>query len=311
MNRVAAVERSAQDLREGVPPDPAFRLRVHREDVDAPGVERGEDPGHSAPPSDLLEARQVGGNLDEAGSLQDERDGGPRAAQIFERELPQDAHRLFREQPRRRPERARAVSEGLLVGLETPQEPLADPHGPFPRKSILPCTVVPGVVLHLVPAVLYFTAQAGKGGGDHRGGKERAVHRGPEAVQAGGVRAEHLDEEARIPQELVHGLPRVVGAEGEEEGRGNVERAERVEQGRDAALHPAPRVDVDLEAEDTPGAHPFSGRRPPRRGRRRGFSSAPSSSAPSVPTRGSPSRAGWRGSASGCPGTPRRRTASS
>jgi hypothetical protein len=29
-----------------------------------------------------------------------------------------------------------------------------------------------------------------------------------------------------------------------------VERAKRVEQGRDAVLHPAPRVDVDLEAED-------------------------------------------------------------
>ena len=254
-NLVPPIGRSAQDLREGVPPDPSFRLRVHGEDVDAAGVERGEDPGNPVPAPDLLEARQVGGDLDEAGSLEDERSGGPRAAQVFERELAQHAHRLFREQPRRRPESARAVSKDLLVRRESPKEPLPDPRDPFSREGILPGAVVPGVELHLVPTALDLPAKSGKGGGDHRGGEERPVQRGTEAVEAGGVRTEHLEEEARIPQELVHGLSRVVRAERKEERRGYVERVEGREERRHPLLHPAPRVDVDLEAEDTALTH--------------------------------------------------------
>ncbi|HEX8042976.1 MAG TPA: 30S ribosomal protein S9, partial [Candidatus Deferrimicrobium sp.] len=81
---------------------------------------------------------------------------------------------------------------------ESPQEPLPDPRGPFPREGILPGPVVPGMEFHLVPACLDLPAKAGKGGGDHRGGKERAVHRGPEAVQAGGVRAELAGEKLTV-----------------------------------------------------------------------------------------------------------------
>jgi len=212
---------------------------VHRENV-TPPVERERIRGTRSCPDLSRHGRSEG--ISTRPSLQDERSGGPRAAQILERKLPQDAHRLIREQPRRRPERARAASESLSYD-SNPEEPLPDPPGPFPRE--VSCT--PGGPRRGTPPRARGSLFPGKGRKAEAisGGKERP-YSAVRKPYSRGVRAEHLDEKRGFAGAGTRPSPSCP-AEGEEERRGCVERAERVEQGRDAALHPAPRVDVDLE----------------------------------------------------------------